>query len=283
MKELLRVYNVLTLFDKREYCTKDEILKAASKDEEAVISYETWNRLRKKLELDYGFSVIYHKSMDLYSISFGDKVDRAKLISVINHFKAINLLQTYIEEDKEMLDRLEFDEGMSTGTEDHINRLQSAMTKSESVILTHQGYLKEEPYQVGVNPLYFKQYQNRWYLIAEVMDKKEFRSFGMDRIKEVEYEGTKFKNRIKEAKKRFNEIIGVDLNGNGLQDIVIAFDPSQKPYLESLKLHHSQVVVSDTKEKYTIKIRVNPNYELQQQIQKYGHLAEVIEGDWICW
>ncbi|MGL5274966.1 hypothetical protein [Myroides sp.] len=58
--------------------------------------------------------------MDLYSISFGDKVDRAKLISVINHFKAINLLQTYIEEDKEMLDRLEFDEGMSTGTEDHI-------------------------------------------------------------------------------------------------------------------------------------------------------------------
>lgn len=283
MKELVRVYNVLALFEGKEYCTKEEILNAVSKEEEAVISYETWNRLRKKLELDYGFSVIYHKAMDTYSISFGDKIDKVKLVSVINHFKAINLLQTYVEDDKEMLDRLEFEEGMSTGTEAHINRLQSAMTRYESVILMHQGYGKSEPYQLRVNPLYFKQYQNRWYLIGEEVASKVFKSFGMDRIKEVEYAGTTFKSRIKEAKKSFSEVVGVNLSGNGLQDVVIAFDPTQKPYLESLRLHHSQVVVEDSEKHYTIKIRVNPNYELQQQIQKFGPLAEVVEGDWICY
>ncbi len=104
----------------------------------------------------------------------------------------------------------------------------------------------------------------------------------MDRIYLVEPLGVLFNNRIKEAKEQFSQIVGLNLKGNGLQDIIIAFDPSQKPYLESFKIHHTQVVVSDTVKEYIVKIRVNPNYELQQKIQKYGNLAQVLQGDWIC-
>ncbi|WHT39535.1 hypothetical protein QNH98_02205 [Myroides sp. mNGS23_01] len=41
MKELLRIYNVLTLFDRKEACTQDEIRKAISLDEADLVSYET--------------------------------------------------------------------------------------------------------------------------------------------------------------------------------------------------------------------------------------------------
>lgn len=288
MKELWRIYNVLNLFEERDECSVKDILEELSKYETdkngnpKKLSYETWNRLRLTLGTEYGFDITYVKGSDSYTIHFGEKVNRDKLMGLINHFRTMNLLQTYIQEDKEMIDRLEFDKGMSSGKEEHINTLQHAMIESQAVMLIHQGYYKEETKEVMVHPLYFKQYQNRWYLIAEVTDGKEFRSYGMDRIKSVKYNGKTFKSRIVEAKKCFSEVIGVDLRGNGVQDVIIAFDPSQKPYLESLKLHHSQEVVSDTEEKYTVKIRVSPNYELQQQIQKFGKLAEVVEGDWLC-
>lgn len=282
MKELLRIYNVLALFDRKEACTQDEIRKAISLDEADLVSYETWNRLRKKMELDYGFVVTYDKESNTSSISFDTKIDKDKLMGLIHHFKTMGLLQGYVDQDKEMIERVEFEVGKGTGSEDHFNALQHAMLQNNTVFITHQGYTKSIPKEYEVNPLYFKQYQNRWYLVVELSDKGEFRAFGMDRLHQVKPKGTVFKSRIKEAKLAFSQVVGLDLKGNGLQDVVIAFDPSQKAYVESLKLHHSQTVVLDTTERYIIKIRVSPNYELQQQIQKFGALAEVLEGDWVC-
>ncbi|MDM1377664.1 MULTISPECIES: helix-turn-helix transcriptional regulator [Myroides] len=282
MKELLRIYNVLALFDRKEACTQDEIRKAISLDEADLVSYETWNRLRKKMELDYGFVVTYDKESNTSSIFFDTKIDKDKLMGLIHHFKTMGLLQGYVDQDKEMIERVEFELGKGTGSEDHFNALQHAMLQNNTVFIIHQGYTKSIPKEYEVNPLYFKQYQNRWYLVVELSDKGEFRAFGMDRIHQVKPKGTVFKNRIKEAKLAFSQVVGLDLKGNGLQDVIIAFDPSQKAYVESLKLHPSQTVIADTPERYIIKIRVSPNYELQQQIQKFGSLAEVLEGDWVC-
>lgn len=283
MKELIRVYNILTLFEKKRYFSKDEILKAVSQGEENIISYETWNRLRKKLERDYDFIVSYNKKDDLYSMSFGDRVNKERLLEIIDHFKMMNLLTSYIEGNKGMVEHIEFDNRMNMGGEENLNTLQNAMLNLISVRITHKGYWSTNFYTYEINPLYFKQYQNRWYLIAELKEKGEFRAFGMDRISNVTYTKKLFKSRIIEAKQRFSKIVGVDLNGNGLQDIIIVFDPSQKRYLESLALHHSQTVIEDNERQYVIRLHVDPNYELQQQIQKFGGLATVVEGDWICW
>lgn len=285
MKDLLRIYNVLTLFEHRKNCTKEEILEAVGKAEDKPVSYETWNRLRKKMDIDYGFEVIYNKGEDLSSLKIHDKVDYEKLMEMIYHFRTADLLQSYVKGDKRMVDHLDFEEGLAVRNESHLNRLQDAMLKTESVVITHKGYKKDKPSEITVNPLYFKQYQNRWYLIAEVVKSKEFRSFGMDRIQEVFLTEKKFKSRLNEAKKAYSQVVGVNLGDKNakLQDIVILFEPDQKPYLESLKLHSSQTVLEDTEHRYKIKITVKPNYELQQQIQKYGGLAEVVEGEWECY
>ncbi|MCO7724113.1 helix-turn-helix transcriptional regulator [Myroides odoratimimus] len=285
MKDLVRIYNVLDLFEHKKHCKKEDILEAVGKAEEKTISYETWNRLRKKMDIDYGFEVIYDKGDDSYSLKIHDKVDYEKLMEMIYHFRTADLLQSYVKGDKRMVDHLDFEEGLAVRNESHLDRLREAMLKKESVMIKHQGYRKNKPSETIVNPLYFKQYQNRWYLIAEVEETKEFRSFGMDRIQEVHCLEKKFKTRITEAKKAYSQIVGVNLGDKSqkLQDIVILFEPDQKPYLESLKLHHSQTVLEDTEHRYKIKITVKPNYELQQQIQKFGDLAEVVEGEWLCY
>lgn len=282
MKDLIRIYNIIELFKRKPECSLEDILKAASKTDINIISKETWYRLHKKMDHNYGFRAIYHKGTNSYTFEEENKIDKHQLMCLIKHFKTMEVYQYSLDDNVDMIERIELDEGMNSGDEEHIERLQMAMLNIESAVVIHQGYYKEDTKELEVYPLYFKQYQNRWYLIVELAEKKVFRALGMDRIKEVRYKGTKFVSRIKEAKARFSEVVGVDLQGNGLQDIVIAFAPSQKPYLETLKLHHSQTVVEDTEEKYIIKIRVNPNYELQQQIQKFGSFAEVVEGDWVC-
>lgn len=283
MKELLRIYHVIELFEKKEFCTKQEILEAASRTEQQVISYETWNRLRKKMERDYDFVVTYDKKSDMSSVNFGHKIDKDKLMSMLHHFKTMRMMEGYVEQDALMIEHLEFETGLNTGAQQQFETLHHAILKKVTVTITHQGYRNATPYAHRVNPLYFKQYQNRWYLIGELADKKQFRAFGMDRIMAVVYDGVSFNSRIVEAKQRFSEVVGLNLSSAQLQEVVIAFDPDQKPYLESLKLHHTQEVVEDSANTYTIKITVKPNYELQQQIQKFGDLAQVLQGDWICY
>ncbi len=166
MKELLRIYNVLNLFESKEECSQEEIRKAISLDEPNLVSYETWNRLRKKMQADYGFIVTYNKEYDTSSICFDKKIDKDKLMGLIDHFKTMELLQSYLSQDKTMIECLEFEQKAVIASETYFNVLQNAMLQNKAVLLTYKGYAESKPKEIHVNPLYFKQYCSRWYLIA---------------------------------------------------------------------------------------------------------------------
>jgi predicted DNA-binding transcriptional regulator YafY len=68
-----------------------------------------------------------------------------------------------------------------------------------------------------------------------------------------------------------------------LENIKLSFHRSQKPYIVSLPLHHSQKEISlDNSKTFDIELLIHPNFEFRQQVLKYGSLVKVIEPKWLA-
>lgn len=283
MKDLIRVQKVLEAFKVKRELTVDYICSHLG-DERGPISYETWNRLRKKLIEELNIPIVYNRLSKVYFLNEveenGERLDVLSLNKFIENYEVISLLMKKAGEDIDAIKYIEFEQQTCLYNINFFNTLLTALQRRLEVKLTHQSYRSIKAKESLVRPLYFKQYQNRWYLIAEVGE--EFLSFGLDRIKQVELTQKKFKPRLDEAKALFSEIVGLNHSDSDRQRIVIEFAISQKPYVLSLPLHHTQSVIKEGKSTFQIEIWVRPNYELQQQIQKYGNFAKVVEGDWVC-
>lgn len=283
MKDLVRVQKILELFKEKGELTGSFICEQLG-DESGAISYETWNRLRKKLIEELNIPIVYNRKSKAYllseAIEDGERLDVLSLNKFIENYEVISLLMKKAGEDIDAIKYIEFEQQTCLYNISFFNTLLTAIQKRLEVKLTHKGYYNSQARESIGRPLYFKQYQNRWYLIAEINN--EFLSFGLDRIQQVELTKKKFIPKLEEAKTLFSEIVGLNHSDSDRQRIVIEFDIKQKPYVLSLPLHHTQNIIKEGKSTFQIEIWVRPNYELQQQIQKYGNFAKVVEGDWVC-
>ena len=125
-----------------------------------------------------------------------------------------------------------------------------------------------------------KQYQNRWYVIGET--EKGYRTFGIDRIKNITIGTKKFKPKTEEAKEKFSHVIGLNYIDHKIESIKLSFHLSQKPYIVSLPLHHTQKEINSENDKtFDIELFIHPNFEFRQQILKYGSLVKVLDPKWL--
>ena len=129
----------------------------------------------------------------------------------------------------------------------------------------------------AVLPYILKEYQNRWYLTGYYND-KDIRTFALDRIENLEITNKKHINAPEfNSSEYFKYSFGITTpNNTRPKKFTYSFNPSQKHYLESQPLHHSQQVTIDNKEEFRISIEVYPCEELDRAIRSYGDLVKVI-------
>ena len=80
----------------------------------------------------------------------------------------------------------------------------------------------------------------------------------------------------------FNKTIGLVYSENTVQTIVLSFTPTQGKYIKTLPLHPTQKILIDDESECRISLEIIPNYELTQQILKYGVTVKVIEPQWLA-
>jgi predicted DNA-binding transcriptional regulator YafY len=127
-----------------------------------------------------------------------------------------------------------------------------------------------------------KEYQNRWYVVGIIGGFNEFRTFGIDRIENLEIKTETFKpDKKMNPIEMFNKTIGLVYSENTPQTIVLSFTPTQGKYVKTLPLHSSQRILIDDEYECRISLEVVPNYELIQQILKHGETVNVVEPQWL--
>lgn len=172
------------------------------------------------------------------------------------------------------------------GTE-HIEKVLEACHLNKELSFNYnKQYLDKE--QREVIPLFLKEYQKRWYLIA--LDKNrnhELRTFGLDRIENLEIGKVKI-NTVDTDKYKdiFNSVIGLDLRPINVNypnpiKVLIKATEQQPNYFKSLPLHSSQIIVKETMNFTIFEYEILINYEFTQHFNMYRPFLEIVEPMWL--
>ncbi len=157
--------------------------------------------------------------------------------------------------------------------------LVESIRERREVVLKYQPFGKDEKRHT-IHPYFIREYKARLYLIAKDIHPTKAPktlTFSFDRMNDVIKMNKTFDEASINNKAYFDATIGISKTDDKPQKIVLQFAPHQSNYLLSQPLHHSQEVVAQNKNEFTISVEVVINYELTERIKGYGSQVKVLQ------
>ena len=280
LTQLRRISLLLAYLKRNPYKTKQEIL-AYFEDIERGFNERTLYRLNETLSNNFGIEIVFDYANNGYFFDQENSSNPESFLSLLEILTTAELFSTNFKEKNNALSFVEFENKSAIEHIPNFKIVLDAIQQQLPLTFKHNSFyhLKQEEYTL--KPYFLKQYQNRWYVIGET--EKGYRTFGIDRIENITIGTKKFKAKTEEAKDKFSHVVGLNYVDHKLEKIQLSFHISQKPYVMSLPLHHSQKETNtETADTFDIELRIHPNFEFRQQILKYGSLVKVLEPKWLA-
>lgn len=133
-----------------------------------------------------------------------------------------------------------------------------------------------------VEPYALKEFKNRWYLLANEVDGKDFflKTFGLDRISDFEVHPKTFKKQEVDIDKLFVNSFGIiSTLGEIPETIVLSFDYEQGKFIKTLPIHHSQKVLIDNDSEYRVELTLVPTYDFYQELLTHTGRMKIISPE----
>ncbi len=242
------------------------------------ISRRTIQRDIEQIRVEFGIELMYERDKNGYFIDYENSLNIGAFFRFLEIVNTAELLTESLQESKDALKHISFDsEGGLKGTE-NLKPLLTAIKDHRKITFIHFNFHTENFRKYTLKPYLLKEYQNRWYVVGMISGLNEFRTFGVDRIENLEIKPETFKpNKKLNPTDIFSQTIGLVYSDNKAQTIILSFTPTQGKYIKTLPLHSSQKILIDDENECRISLSVVPNYELTQQILKHGETVKVIE------
>ena len=245
-------------------------------------SPRTIERDIQELRENYGIAIVYDTQDKGYFIDEDKSVKFNAFMKFLETTHTAQIMMDGLTKSKDFLENIDFDISEGAKGVELLKPLLLAVNKSLVINFKHYSFYSKDEKTVVLKPYFLKEYQGRWYVIGFNDDYKEFRTYGLDRISNLELTKKKFKKKKeREIRERFDAIIGLVYSFNERQFVVLSFTPFQGRYIKSLPLHHSQEILIDNDKELRIQLFIIPNIELEQQILKYVPAVEVIKPEWL--
>src|SRR5690554_499177 len=241
-------------------------------------SKRTIERDFEAIRNDFNIEIEYNKIKRGYFINKEESLSIDNFLRLLELVETAHIFQENLKESKETLSYIDFEyEGIASGVEFLQDVLQAIRTH-HIIQFNHKSYQTGKTQSYTVKPYLIKEYQGRWYVIGEVKDRSEFRTFGMDRIDTLEILTDTFTpKKNTNLKERFHDVVGLTYSVGKLQKIILAVKNSQIPYLNSVPLHSSQRIIEEKENETFIELLFKPNYEFLQRIFMQMDTVRVIE------
>ena len=155
------------------------------------------------------------------------------------------------------------------------NLLQAIIKKR--VLKIEYAPFGKSPYSEKIYPYYLKQFNNRWYLIAQAVGYESLAHYALDRIEHFEEISLKYKDSNVDFEEYFDDIVGVTVPENTEPvDVFLRVNNKRFNFIKTKPLHLSQRIVSKDDEHTTISINVKINKELIALILSFDSDIEVV-------
>jgi predicted DNA-binding transcriptional regulator YafY len=271
-KQINRYILIFNILKEKKYSTKKEI-KSKLGNKFGSFSDRTFTRDIKSLREDFSINIEYKKG-DGYYLDKEAFEDDDKIKALL-HLIDSTLFKLKNSNNKQFVQP---DLQSSLKGSEHLEDIYYALSNSYKLKITHKKFDKEHPFVHIVSPLFLKEYNHRWYIYAK-NHKNEFRSYSIDRIKEVEVLTDKKIEKENIDYDTFRNTIGISGDKNNVKKVVLEFDKTQIKYIKTSPLHQSQEILEENDQMIKIELTVVQNWELEEIILKYGELVKVIEPE----
>ena len=241
-------------------------------DTDLFCSLRTFQRDVKTLAEHYGIEIMYDKSQRVYRIvEDGREFHSERLMETFDLYNAIKIGNSYGK-------NLIFENRKALGTE-NMHGLLHAIKNNVEVSFTYCKHYDGSISRRNVQPAAIKEARNRWYLLGK--DEKDGlqKSFGLDRMTNLEITRRKFDPASDyNPEEAYRYSFGI-INGTGEepQKVELSFTPREGRYVKSLPLHHSQQLLRKDEAETVFSYHLIPTYDFKMEILSYGDQVKVLE------
>lgn len=161
---------------------------------------------------------------------------------------------------------------------EHFSVLLGAILAKQPLTIVYKPYIGLDREYI-THPYHLKQYNNRWFLVAQVEGQIRLTIFAIDRIVSVEPKHIEYANTDIDMETYFDDVIGITKDERvPVEDVFIKISHHRYPYIKSKPLHYTQKEIHAMKdnEGVVICIHVRINKELEAAILELGSDVEVL-------
>lgn len=247
------------------------------------IGDRTIQRDIEQIRFEFGIEIKYDRDKNGYYIDYENSLNTESFFRFLEIVNTAELLTESLVESKDSLKYISFDTGGGLKGIEYLKPLLKAIKEKRKISFTHFNFHTNKTRNYAMKPYLLKEYQNRWYVIGIIGGYKDFRTFGIDRIEQLEVKAETFipDNEL-DPNKIFSQTIGLVYSESSVQEVILSFTPSQGKYIKTLPFHISQRIIIEDETEFRISLEVVPNYELIQQILKHGDTVRVLEPEWLA-
>ena len=246
------------------------------------VSKRTIERDIEAIRNEFGLEITFNRSKEGYYIDRENSINIESFLRFLEIVNTAELLTESLTESKGTLDYISFDKGGGLIGIEHLKPLLKAIKDKRKIKFKHFSFQSEKSKHYSMKPYLLKEYQNRWYIVGMVSGINQMRTFGLDRIEDLQLTSDTFEPDPKQnPSQNFENAIGVYYADTGLEKVVLSYTSKQGYYIKSLPLHKSQKVIIDDEKECRIELYLVPNYELIQLILMQHNQVKVLEPIWL--
>lgn len=250
-------------------------LQSEIEGENYILTIRTFQRDIKEIQSLYNIDITYNRSEAVYEITEDANEERNERL--FESFELYNALNVSDNLSRDII----FEKRRPLGTE-NLHGLLHAIKNKLQIAFKYEKYWGENNgiEARNVSPLTLKESRYRWYLIA--LDKKDghIKSFGLDRISDLEISSIKFNHTENEkVDSLFKYSFGVTNDPGIPEKIILSLSPGQGRYIKSLPLHSSQKEILSNDKEYRIELMIHPTYDFIMEILSLGREVTVIQPE----
>lgn len=216
--------------------------------------------------------IVYRRSTNTYAIDTDEEDEMQE--DVFDNLLLVEAFRAVKGKKNIML----FEQRKSRGLH-WLSGLVHAITHQKIITLQYTKFWEGVSHKKVLEPYAVKEFKNRWYLLAhEKNDERYFiKTFGLDRISDLEIAPSSFKPKKYDAEKDFENSFGIiSTLDETPEDIVLSFEADQGKYIKTLPLHHSQEILVDDDDEFRIKLTLVPTYDFEREILSHGSSVKII-------
>jgi predicted DNA-binding transcriptional regulator YafY len=161
----------------------------------------------------------------------------------------------------------------------HLFVLIHAIKNALRVRFSYEKFQGEALSERLLEPYALKECRGRWYLVGRIAGQMDMKSYGLDRISDLVPTNEEFeKDASVDIAEKFRNSYGIYSSDEyPVEEVILSFDTEDGRYLKSLPLHHSQEIITDTAEKFVIKLRLKITPDFVMEIMSRSWSLKVIE------